>query len=169
MCHPNYLAQLSRRHFITACVAGAGAACLSNTSQASNKSASLSHIQFQNIVDLTHTLTPEFPTFSGQPQFEMESLADVVFEGKTIREEDAARFLLEAREIKGIMTDTLSLDAGVNSRTFPVHDAWLPANRWGVECVANLSSLPAKGATVVVGGPKVKGASGGPCRIIAFV
>lgn len=45
----------------------------------------------------------------------------------------------------------------------------MPANKWGMECVANLGQLPPFGATVFVGGPKIGGASGGPSRVIALV
>jgi kynurenine formamidase len=81
---------------------------------------------------------------------------------------DATNWLLEQRSVKGIMVDTLSLDYG-KSADFATHYKWLPANRWGMECVANLSALPVRGATVVVGGPKVVGATGGPSRVIALV
>jgi kynurenine formamidase len=37
-----------------------------------------------------------------------------------------------------------------------------------VECAANLGALPAAGATIVMGGPKIKGATGGPSRVIAL-
>lgn len=80
---------------------------------------------------------------------------------------EAVQYLLENRNVKGIMVDTLSLDHGP-SPDFIVHFTWLPTNRWGMEAVANLGSLPAKGATVVVGGPKIEGATGGPSRLIAF-
>ncbi len=40
---------------------------------------------------------------------------------------------------------------------FPVHYAWLGSGRWGVEAVANLDVVPAKGAILVLGGPKVRG------------
>ena len=50
---------------------------------------------------------------------------------------------------------------------FKVHYAILPANKWGLENLANLAKLPERGATVFVGLPKVKGASGGPTRVIA--
>ena len=80
---------------------------------------------------------------------------------------EAVQYLLEHRDVKGIMVDTLSLDYGP-SADFAVHFEWLPTNRWGMEAVANLGQLPAKGATVVVGSPKIEGATGGPSRIIAF-
>ena len=80
---------------------------------------------------------------------------------------DSAQFLMEERDCKGLAVDTLSLDYG-GSSDFPVHYSWLPSNRWGLECVANLANLPAKGVTLVVGAPKFQGASGGPTRLIAL-
>jgi kynurenine formamidase len=81
---------------------------------------------------------------------------------------EAAQFLLEERQVHGIAVDTLSLDYGP-SPDFAVHYLWLPSNRWGMEAVANLDSLPARGATLIVGGPKIVGATGGPSRLIALV
>lgn len=226
---------------------------------------------FSKVVDLTHTLTSEFPTFGGQPQLEMEMIVTLAKDGYNIyqwtiqehtgthmdapfhfsnqntadkipvsdlvgplavvdirakAEEDpdalvtpddlqaweksygelppgaivamlsgwdanvtsdkfrnadddgvmhfpgfgleAIDFLLKERDVKGIMVDTLSLDHGP-STTFDVHYTWLPANKWGMECVANLAQLPPFGATVFVGGPKIGGATGGPSRVIALV
>jgi kynurenine formamidase len=80
---------------------------------------------------------------------------------------EATAMLLE-RNVNGIAVDTLSLDHGP-SKDFATHYAWLPAARWGLECVANLGDLPAAGATLVVGGPKIEGATGGPSRVIALV
>lgn len=81
--------------------------------------------------------------------------------------EEAAAFLLETRRVHGLVVDTLSLDPGP-SESFPVHTRWLGAGRWGIECAANLEELPPTGATVVVGAPKVAGASGGPSRVLAL-
>ena len=80
---------------------------------------------------------------------------------------DLAKLLLE-RGVKGVAVDTLSLDHGP-SKDFAFHYAWLGAGRWGLECVANLGEVPATGATLVLGGPKIKGATGGPSRVIALV
>jgi len=79
---------------------------------------------------------------------------------------EAAAFLIE-RNVRGLAVDTLSLDPG-RSRDFPTHRAWLPTGRWGLEAVANLAALPPTGATIVVGGPKIEGATGGPARVIAL-
>ena len=81
---------------------------------------------------------------------------------------EAAEFLLEERQVNGIAVDTLSLDYGP-SPDFAVHYLWLPSNRWGMEAVANLDELPARGTTLIVGGPKIAGATGGISRLIALV
>lgn len=80
---------------------------------------------------------------------------------------DAVDFLLAERNVVGIGVDTISLDHGP-STDFAVHNTWLPANRWGLENLANLDSVPPSGALVIVGAPKVATGSGGPSRIIAL-
>jgi kynurenine formamidase len=80
---------------------------------------------------------------------------------------DAAALLIE-RGAVGLAVDTLSLDHGP-SRDFPTHRAWLPSGRWGLEAVANLAALPPVGATIVVGAPKIEGATGGPARVLALI
>ena len=83
---------------------------------------------------------------------------------------ETAHMLLE-RNVKGIGVDTLSLDTGLETRAgeFPVHYGWLGAGRWGIEALANLDILPPKGATLVLGAPKVQGATGGPTRAFALL
>lgn len=80
---------------------------------------------------------------------------------------EAATFLVEQRNIHGIGVDTLSLDIGA-SATFDVHYIILGAGLVGIECVANLSAIKDKAATVVVGVPRWEGGSGGPARVIAL-
>lgn len=80
---------------------------------------------------------------------------------------EATQMLLETKAV-GIAVDTLSLDHGP-SADFATHYAWLPTNRWGIENLANLDAVPAKGATLVVGAPKHRGGSGGPARVFAMV
>lgn len=80
----------------------------------------------------------------------------------------AATDLLAEKGASGIAVDTLSLDPG-NSKDFAVHYSWLPSGHWGMECVANLDAVPATGATLVVGAPKVKDGTGGPTRLFALV
>ncbi|MCZ4279594.1 cyclase family protein [Kiloniella laminariae] len=80
---------------------------------------------------------------------------------------EAAQMLLETPTI-GIATDSLSLDYGL-SPDFATHYAWLPENRWGLECIANLDKVPASGAVLIVGAPKHRGGTGGPARVMAMV
>ena len=79
---------------------------------------------------------------------------------------EAASFLARSRQVSGIGVDTLSLDPG-RDVTYATHKAWLATGKWGVELVANLRQAPPVGATVFVGAAKVKGATGGPVRLIA--
>lgn len=81
---------------------------------------------------------------------------------------EAAKMLIEDGNAVGIASDTLSLDFG-QSPDFATHYGWLPTGRWGLEAIANLSALPAKGATLIVGAPKVRGGTGGPSRVFAMV
>ncbi len=81
---------------------------------------------------------------------------------------EAADWLMKERRVAGLAVDTMSLDPGP-SKDFKVHYSWLPSGRWGLENVANLDMVPAPGATLVVGIPKVKDATGGPSRLMALV
>jgi kynurenine formamidase len=266
---------LNRRDFLKTTSLGAAAAAANPTPSAnaadSPADLSLRSIQFNQVVDLTHTLTPEFPTWSGRRQFALESVSTLARDGWNVNRwtldehtgthldapfhkargasadlisaqdligplavldmraraaaqpdaqltlddlkqwearhgplprggivalcsgwdahvrspkfrnaDDQGRlhfpgfhveaidFLLAARHVKGIVVDTLSLDRGL-STDFPVHLRWLGNQRWGVECAAQLGQLPASGATLMVGGPKVAGASGGPSRLLALI
>jgi kynurenine formamidase len=80
---------------------------------------------------------------------------------------EAAEWLLTRRRAVGLAVDTLSLDHGP-SKDFRTHVLWLGAGRWGLENVANLDKVTARGATLVVGLAKVKGATGGPARLFAL-
>lgn len=80
---------------------------------------------------------------------------------------EAAAMLLET-EAASIAVDTLSLDTGA-SADIPVHLSWLPANRFGVECMANLAAVPAAGATVIMAPPKFQQGSGGTTRVMTLV
>jgi len=80
---------------------------------------------------------------------------------------DAAAFLVEERSIVGIGSDTLSQDPG-NSADFGTHITILGAGKFGIEGVAHLETVPASGATVVLGASNHEQASGGPTRILAL-
>ncbi|WP_337845217.1 cyclase family protein [Thermus sp.] len=79
---------------------------------------------------------------------------------------EAVAFLVEEREIVGVGVDTLSLDFGP-SKDFKAHLTLLGAGKYGLENLANLAQVPPAGALILVGGPKHRGASGGPVRALA--
>jgi kynurenine formamidase len=80
--------------------------------------------------------------------------------------EQAAQFLVKERDIVGAGVDTLSLDAA-RATKFVAHLVLLGAGKYGLELMANLGAVPPAGATVIVGGPKHEGATGGPVRVFA--
>jgi kynurenine formamidase len=80
---------------------------------------------------------------------------------------ESAHALLE-RKVTGLGVDTLSIDMGPTA-DFKTHYTWLPAGRWAIEGLANLDLLPVTGATIVLGAPKIAGATGGPTRVLALV
>lgn len=81
---------------------------------------------------------------------------------------DAARWLVEKRNIKAIGLDTPSIDFGQSS-IFESHQILFDKNIPAFENVANLDKLPATGFLVVALPMKIKGGSGAPLRIVAFI
>lgn len=76
--------------------------------------------------------------------------------------------LLTTRKIEAIGIDTASIDYG-QSRDFITHQVLYGANIYGLENVANMDRLPAKGATLIALPMKIKGGTGAPVRIIALL
>jgi kynurenine formamidase len=81
---------------------------------------------------------------------------------------ESARFLIEERKAKGLGIDTLSIDRGI-SKEFEVHHIVNGAGRYGLENVAHLDRLPARGFHLIVAPMKIEGGTGGPTRIFALV
>lgn len=98
----------------------------------------------------------------GDPSYRTQPDGSFAFPGFS---REAVELLAEAGAA-AIAVDTLSLDPG-SSQDFEVHHAWLPTGHYGIENVANLDLVPAKGATIFVGAPKHRGGTGGPARIMA--
>ena len=68
---------------------------------------------------------------------------------------ELAGFLTDDRPgVRAVGLDTASLDFGP-STDFSFHVAWLPTGRYGIENLSRLDELPPKGATLVVGAPKL--------------
>ena len=62
--------------------------------------------------------------------------------------------------------DVISFDPGRDS-SYSTHKILLRQGKWGIENIANLSKVPVTGATIIIGAPKIGGATGGIARIFA--
>ena len=81
---------------------------------------------------------------------------------------EAAEWLVKNRKIKAVGIDTPSIDFG-QSKEFKTHRVLYGENICGFENVANLNELPVSGAYIVALPMKIKGGSGAPLRIIAWL
>lgn len=79
-----------------------------------------------------------------------------------------AKWLVSNRKIKAIGIDVASIDYG-QSKDFKTHQVFYGANIPGFENVANMDKLPTKDIYIVALPMKIKGGSGAPLRIIAFL
>lgn len=82
--------------------------------------------------------------------------------------EEAARFLIDERQIRGIGIDNMSVDYGL-SNDFAVHRIVNGSGKFHLENVADLHLLPPTGAYLIVAPIKIEGGSGGQVRIFAVV
>ena len=82
--------------------------------------------------------------------------------------EEAARFLIDERDIRGIGADTLSVDPGA-ARGFAAHGVVNGNGKFHLENVANVHLLPEAGAYLIVAPIKIAGGSGGQVRIFAII
>lgn len=80
----------------------------------------------------------------------------------------AARWLVGNRSVKAIGLDTPSIDYG-QSESFEAHQVLSGENILIFENVANLGDVPATGAWLIAAPMKIRGGSGGPLRLFAFV
>jgi kynurenine formamidase len=81
---------------------------------------------------------------------------------------EAARFLLEWREVAGLGIDTHGIDAGADTG-LAVSRLTLARSALVLECLNNLDQLPPTGATVVVGRLRLVGGSGSPAAVTALI
>ncbi len=81
---------------------------------------------------------------------------------------EAAKFLVEQRNVAAIGVDTASIDHGP-SRDFVVHQLTAAANVPAFENLTNLEKLPEEGAVVVALPMKIADGTGGPLRAIALL
>ena len=81
---------------------------------------------------------------------------------------DAVKFLVDARQIVAVGTDTPNVDAG-RSQEFPVQHFTATRQVYHLENVANLERVPESGAIAVIAPAKLQGGSGAPVRILALL
>lgn len=110
-------------------------------------------------------LWPDAKAYLGTGRRGPGGVAELNFPG--IRPE-AAEFLANERSVRAVGLDTPSLDMA-NSASYLTHRILFDQNIPGFENVASLDGLPPKGALVFALPMKIKGGSGGPLRMVAFV
>ena len=108
---------------------------------------------------------PDKKAYLGTDQKGEAAVKDLHFPGL---HPDAAKWLIENRKFKAVGIDTASIDNG-QSTTFDTHVALMTNNLPAFENVANVDKLPVKGFQIVALPMKIKGGSGAPLRIAAFV
>jgi kynurenine formamidase len=81
---------------------------------------------------------------------------------------DAARLLVEGRQVAALGADVASIDYGP-STDFMVHRIAAGHGVPGLENLTNLDRLPATGAVVAALPLKIAAGSGGPARVVALV
>jgi kynurenine formamidase len=80
----------------------------------------------------------------------------------------AAAELLVARRVAAVGIDTASIDHGPSS-DFMAHRVLMGADIPAFENVASLAEIPPRGAVVIALPMKIRGGSGGPLRIVAWI
>jgi kynurenine formamidase len=107
---------------------------------------------------------PDKKQYLGTDQKGDAAVKDLHFPGLDAK---AAAWLVN-RKVKAVGIDTASIDFG-QSTTFDSHVALMTNNIPAFENVADMRRLPAKGFHIVALPMKIKGGSGAPLRIVAFV
>ena len=108
---------------------------------------------------------PDREKYIGTSKTGAEAVQDLHFPGL---HPDAATWLVDNRNIKGIGLDTPSIDYG-QSKDFLAHRVLSEKEILIFENVANLEEVPSKGFYIVALPMKIKGGTGAPLRIIAFI
>ncbi|MDX1622911.1 MAG: cyclase family protein [Gemmatimonadota bacterium] len=108
---------------------------------------------------------PDAERYLGTAERGPDAVPDLHFPGL---HEEAARWLVEERDVGAIGIDTASIDRG-QSADFRAHRVLAAADVPIFENVANLHRVPPTGAWTIALPMKVAGGTGGPLRIVAFV
>ncbi len=108
---------------------------------------------------------PDAKTYLGTNEKGPEAVAKLHFPGL---HPDTARWLVSERTIKAVGLDTASIDFG-QSTLFESHRILFEKNIPAFENVTALDQLPATGSYILALPMKIKGGSGGPLRIVAWI
>ncbi len=108
---------------------------------------------------------PDKKTYTGTTLTGAEGVANLHFPGL---HPDAAKWLAEERKIKAFGLDTPSIDYG-QSTEFMTHRVLFANNLTAYENLANLDQLPPDGFFIIALPMKIRGGSGAPLRIVAFL
>lgn len=103
--------------------------------------------------------------YTGTLKSGAEGVAELHFPGL---DSEAARWLVKERKIKAVGIDTPSIDFG-QSKDFMAHRVLCGSNVTAYENIANLERLPATGTYLVAAPMKIKGGSGSPLRLLAWI
>ena len=108
---------------------------------------------------------PDAASYLGTTEKGEKGIANLHFPGI---DPALSQWLVKNRKIKAVGLDTASVDYG-QSKDFKTHQVLYEANIIGFENVANLDKLPPTGAYIIALPMKIKGGSGAPLRIIAWI
>ena len=103
--------------------------------------------------------------YTGTEKSGTEGVAELHFPGLG---EEAANWLIKERLVKAVGIDTPSIDHG-QSQDFLAHRVLCAGNITVYENIANLELLPALGSYIVAAPMKIKGGSGSPLRLLAWI
>lgn len=108
---------------------------------------------------------PKRASYLGTDELGPQAVASLRFPGL---HPEAARWLVEQRAVRLVGIDTASIDHGPSTH-FETHVVLCEKNVPILENVANLNQLPEQGFTIVALPMKIRGGSGGPVRIVAWM
>jgi kynurenine formamidase len=108
---------------------------------------------------------PDEKQYLGTDQRGADAVKDLHFPGL---HPDAAKWLAAEKKPKAVGIDTASIDFGQSTK-FEAHIALMTNNIPAFENVGDMSKLPATGFQIIAMPMKIKGGSGAPLRLAAFV
>lgn len=84
--------------------------------------------------------------------------------------QQAVEWLINERNVRGFGVETINIDAGCSFDwpvPYPCHHFMLGSGRFGLQCLNNLSQLPARDILLISAPLKIEEGSGSPLRVLA--